>query len=238
MPIFKLKLLRKETIARETMAFYFERPARLKFRAGQHGGFTLIDPPDIDPKGNFRPLSIASAPYEEQLMVAIRMRGSYFKEYLRTLPEGSLVEFDGPEGEFVLPKKDKPMVMIAGGIGITPFHSMLKQAAFDKSDREFILFYSNREREDAAFLDEFVKLEKELSHFKLVMNYTNTKAPLEENAETGRISKEMLSKYLETFDGTLFYLSGPTRMVWEMYKILKDAGVKHDDIRIDEFTGY
>ena len=74
MPIYKVKLQRKEEIADGTMAFYFEKPKGFEFKAGQFGDFTLIDPAETDAEGNTRGFSLASAPYEDFLMFATRMR--------------------------------------------------------------------------------------------------------------------------------------------------------------------
>src|SRR5215475_2070492 len=120
----RAKLKNKVELAKGTMGFYFDRPAGFQFRAGQFGEWTLIDPPETDAEGNFRTFTIASAPAEEDLMIATRMRDSAFKRVLRSAPTGIEVELDGPFGSMVLHGDHRqPAVFLAGGIGITPFRS-------------------------------------------------------------------------------------------------------------------
>jgi len=105
-------------------------------------------------EGNSRAFSIASAAFDSNLMIATRMRDTAFKRVLRKASPGLQVKIDGPGGSFVLHRKsEKPAVFLAGGIGITPFLSIIRQAGHDKSPHHMYLFYSNRRPEDSAFLD-------------------------------------------------------------------------------------
>ena len=99
--------------------------------------------------------SIVSAPFENELVVATRMRDSAFKRALKALPIGSHAAIEGPFGSLTLHNdRARPAVFIAGGIGITPFMSMLRQATQDRLPQRLLLLYSNRRPEDAAFLAE------------------------------------------------------------------------------------
>src|SRR5688572_423542 len=102
MASYKIKLHRREEVAEGTIAVYFEKPEGFQFRAGQFLRFTMIDPEETDPEGNSRTFSIASAPHEEELMIATRMRDSAFKRVLKTMPLGSEVEIKGPYGKMNL----------------------------------------------------------------------------------------------------------------------------------------
>src|SRR5258706_11536083 len=144
MPKYETKLTASETVAEGTMAFYFARPAEFKFEAGQSMNVSLIDPPETDGKGNARSFSIASAPYETELIIATRMRDTAFKRVLKSMPAGGRVSLRGPMGHFTLDGADaRPAVFLAGGIGITPFVSMSRQAAHDRLPPGIWLFYSN-----------------------------------------------------------------------------------------------
>jgi len=101
-----VKLIKKEMIANETMAFHFEKPDQFEFRAGQFGDITLIDPPETDDEGNTRGFSIATAPHESDIVMATRLRDTAFKRVLRELPEGSEVLLDAPYGDFTLHKAE------------------------------------------------------------------------------------------------------------------------------------
>ena len=153
MPDFETELLSKQEIAEATMAFHFRKPEGFQFRAGQAIDLTLLDPPETDVEGNTRAFSVASAPSEPDLVVATRMRDSAFKRVLKAAEGGLRVKIDGPTGSLTLHKNaSRPAVFLAGGIGITPFRSMLRDAAFQNLPRVIDLFYSNRRPEDAPFL--------------------------------------------------------------------------------------
>lgn len=124
---FTSRLKKKETLAEGTMGFYFAKPAAFQFKPGQYLDITLVDPPETDAEGNIRSLSIASSPEDEHLLVATRMRDSAFKRFLRTAATDAEVTMDGPMGSFTLHNNSsKPAVFLAGGIGITPFSSILR----------------------------------------------------------------------------------------------------------------
>ena len=163
LPITKSKLVSRHDVAEGTTAFRFEKPSTWVFEAGQFLDMSLLDPSETDAEGNTRTFSIASAPYEETLMVATRMRDTAFKRVLQTMPLGSAVKLEGPSGDLTLHHDVKrTAVFLAGGIGITPFRSIVAQAAKEKPPHRIFLFYSNRRPEDAPFLDELQALEKGL----------------------------------------------------------------------------
>ena len=238
MPNIRLK--GKSEVAEGTMAFYFERPTGFQFKAGQFADFTLVNPPETDEEGNTRSFSIASAPYEDDLMIATRMRDTAFKRILKTLAAGSEIQMEGPFGGLTLHEDAKrPAVFLTGGIGVTPFRSIALQTTHERSPHLLWMFYSNRRPEDAAFLDELTKLQTEKSNFKLVSTMTNVAESRKHwNGETGYIDKQMLSKYINELSGPIYYIAGPPAMVDGMTKLLSDAGVKATDIRSEEFFGY
>src|SRR5690348_10544977 len=102
--IANVKPIKKEEVANETMAFHFEKPKDFTFKAGQFGDFTLLNPSETDEEGNIRGFSLSHAPYEEDLMIATRMRDTAFKRVLKNLPLGTEVKLDAPYGNFVLHK--------------------------------------------------------------------------------------------------------------------------------------
>ena len=129
-PTFGSQLKEREEVAERTIAYRFEKPANWTVEAGQFIDMTLLNPSETDAEGNARTFSIASGPHEKDLMVTTRIRNTAFKRVLKTLPIGTTVRIDGPFGDLTLPHNTgRALVFLAGGIGITPFRSMLIWAA-------------------------------------------------------------------------------------------------------------
>ena len=239
-PIFMARLKSREEVAERTMAFHFEKPAGWTFKAGQFIDITLLEAPETDSEGNTRGFSIASAPQEETIMVATRMRDTAFKRVLKTLPLETAVKIEGPFGNLTLHNNAaRPAVLLAGGIGITPFRSILFRAAKEKLPHRIFLFYSNRRPEDSPFLEALQTLERENSNYKLIATMTGMENSHQAwQGETGLINQGLLAKYLRDVVSPIYYIAGPAGMVTGLHTMLNDAGVDDDDIRIEEFVGY
>src|SRR5689334_6445455 len=133
MHIYIAKLKDREDMVTVTMSFHFEKPKGFAYKAGQFADYTLIDPPETDAEGNTRGFSLASAPYEDDLMSATRMRDTAFKRVLKTMPLGTELTLDAPYGSFTLHNNAAtPAVFITGGIGVTPVRSIVMQAIHDR----------------------------------------------------------------------------------------------------------
>jgi ferredoxin-NADP reductase len=234
------KLQSRQEIAERTIGFRFEKPSGWIFKAGQSMDMTLLNPPETDSKGNTRAFSIASAPDEETLMVGTRMRDTAFKRVLGTMPLGTAVKIEGPFGNLTLHNNAaRTAVFVSGGIGITPFRSMLLRAAREKLPHRIFLFFSNRRPEDAAFLEELQALERENPNYKLIATMTQMeKSNRPWQGETSLINKEMLSKYLKNAASPIYYIAGPPGMVKGLGEMLNKAGVDDDDVRTETFAGY
>jgi len=240
MPKYETTLTASETVAEGTMAFHFAKPADFKFQAGQSMNVSLIDPPETDHKGNSRSFSLVSAPYETELVIATRIRDTAFKRVLKSMPAGGRVGLRGPAGMFTLESADaRPAVFLAGGIGVTPFMSMLRDAAHSRLGRDLWLFYSNRRPEDAAFLEELAALPKRHSRCHFVGTMVEmAKSGRPWNGETGFLDRAMLERHLKDLAASVYYAAGPPGLVEAMRKMLADAGVEDEAIRTDEFFGY
>lgn len=240
MTAYQSKLKSREEVAEGTMGFHLEKPAGFQFKAGQYLDLTLINPSETDSEGVVRTLSIASAPYENEILVATRMRNSAFKRVLATLPLGTELKLEGPMGSFTLHKNPaKAAVFLAGGIGITPFLSILRQAAEEKLSQLLYLFYSNRRPQDAAFLKHLEDLSQSNANFIFVPSMSEMeKSRLHWQGERGYINREMLMHHFCDLSGPIYYVAGPPAMVAAMRQMLTTAGVDEDDIRTEEFAGY
>ena len=235
---YEIRLIGRKDVAEGTMAFLFEKPLGFSFKAGQFMRFTLIDPPETDAQGNARTFSLAGAPYEDDLMIATRMRDTAFKRVLKGMALGARVVARGPYGLLTLHEDAaRPAVFLTGGIGITPFRSILMQAARDQLARTIILFYSNQQPEDAAFLDELSGLHGKLEGFKLIAVMTDmARSNRSWDGLTGHIDAEMLNTHIDDPGGPVYYIAGPPGMVAAMQKILAGAGAQ--DVRVEQFAGY
>jgi len=246
-PVLRSKLMRRTEIAEGTMAFRFERPPGWTFKAGQFVDITLLNPPETDVEGNVRAFSIASAPYEDTITVATRMRNTACKRMLATMPLQTEVQIEGPFGDLALHNDaKKPAILLAGGIGITPFHSMALWAAHEKLPHRILLFHSNNRPEDAPFLEELREIEKQNPNYKYVPTMTGMERSHRQwSGETGIIRAEMLSKHLRArtpsdpvIADAIYYIAGPPEMVAALRKMLVDWGADEDNIRAEEFAGY
>ena len=230
----EVTLRRREPVAEGTFAFYFDKPAGFSHEAGQNAVFTLVDPPAMDAAGPSRPFTIASAPHEQELMIATRMRDSAFKRHLGSAPLGTRVQLDGPAGVMVLHEDaSRPAVFLAGGIGITPFRAMARDAAKRELAHRIELFYSNRRPQDAAFLAELERLQG--PNFRLIA--TMTDAP-DWRGERRLISRELLAEYLPALRAPIYYFAGPPGMTMAVQGMLAELGVAEEDMRSEEFYGY
>jgi ferredoxin-NADP reductase len=233
-------LKRREEVASGTIAFHFDKPAGFSFKPGQAIDLILADPASAGAEGMRHAFSIVSAPHEDELVVTTRMRESAFKNALAHLPAGGPAAIEGPFGSLVLHKKpDRPAVLIAGGIGITPFMSMLRHATNSAVPQQLVLLYSNRRPEDSAYLTELQRLEGESHHFRLIATMTGmAESRLPWAGETGQIDEARLRHIATELANPIYYVAGPPAMVAALRGALERAGVDADDIRSEDFYGY
>jgi ferredoxin-NADP reductase len=240
MAVDEIRLVRRETVAEGTMAFYFSKPFGFRHRAGQSLLMTLVNPPETDAEGDARTFTIASAPREAELMVATRMRDTAFKRVLQAAPVGTAVRIDGPNGEMVLhDDAARPAAFLAGGIGITPFLAMARHAAIERLPHRLHLFYSNRRPEDAAFLPELRKMEQLNPNYRLIATMSEPgKSARSWSGETGFIRREMLERHLADITKPIYYFAGPPAMTMGMQQMLLEMGIGEQAMRYEEFYGY
>jgi ferredoxin-NADP reductase len=232
---YQMTLMDRQRIARDTMAFRFDtNGARYEFRAGQHADFVFGNERD-----NSRTFSLASSPLDkEPIMIAMRMRETAFKTALNAAAFGTKFKVSRPRGSFTLHKDvTRPAVFLAGGIGITPVRSILQSATQERLPHKLYLFYSNREADDAAFLEELQGLAAQNPNFTLVPTITGHKT-LAWPYEKGHINREMLTRHLFLLNGPIYYIAGPSGMVTAMTDLLNSSGVNEDDMRTEEFGDY
>ena len=240
MTTYGVKLGRRQDVAEGTMAFHFDKPSGFSFKPGQAIDLVLPGQLAAEAQGLRHTFSLVSAPFQDELVIATRMRDSVYKRALRSLPVGAPVQLEGPFGSLTLHNdRARAAVFIAGGIGITPFMSILRQATEDQLPQRLSLLYSNRRPEDAAFLTELQQVEQRNKGFRLVATMTEmAKSGRPWQGETRLIDAALIKGVGGELPAPIYYLAGPPGMVEGVRRTLNGAGIGDDDIRSEEFYGY
>lgn len=239
-PSFMTRLKSREHVAEGTLALTFDTPARFTFTPGQFIDIELLDAAETDEAGNIRGFSISSAPQEDSIMITTRLRNTAFKRTLSAMPVGTPVKLEGPFGNFRLHGAvRRTAVFLAGGIGITPFRSILLDAAYRKLPHRVFLFYCNRRPEDAPFLSEMESLKEANANYRFIgtmtqMQHSNSVW----QGERGFIDEKMLQKYLKNERSPVYYIAGPPTMANALHDMLHNSGIDDEDIRLEQFPGY
>jgi ferredoxin-NADP reductase/nitrite reductase/ring-hydroxylating ferredoxin subunit len=258
-PQIELTLLEKDKIeGTDVTSFKFskqndeggaeDKTTPLSYTAGQ---FAFFDIGQVynDPKGPIRHFTISSSPTENFIMFSTRIRDSPYKKRLSNLEEGTKVKIRGPEGQFVLHEDDysKPAVFLSGGIGVTPFRSMIKYATDKQLPLKIVMFDSNRNRNNILFKEEFDDWATVNKNLEIIYTISDDERGQSSSAandwkgEYGRIDKAMILKYLDTnmLNNSIFYICGPPSMLKAMQSLLQDdLEIPKERIKVEEFTGY
>ncbi len=233
-----LKLKDSLQITSDTAEFIFKSDSPLRFRPGQYLEWTL-GYKKTDSRGNRRYFTIASSPTEKNLRLGVKFypKPSAFKKDLAYMNKGDTIIASQLSGDFVLPRnKKKKLVFIAGGIGITPFRSMIKYLIDKKEKRDIILFYSNKKESDIVYKEIF-DLASNSINLKTIYTLTD-KTPEKWSGYTGFVNSSMILKEVKDLDERTFYISGPPSMVAGIAKTIRGLGVSHHRIRTDFFPGF
>ncbi|HMI99607.1 MAG TPA: FAD-dependent oxidoreductase [Gaiellaceae bacterium] len=235
----RAQIKEKREVAKGTLMVVFDLLGEeVDFEPGQYFWVELLDPPYDDEKGPRRHISVVTSPNERGVLgLCTRLRDSAFKRSLAELPIGAEVDVEQPKGDFTLPKDTDPhYVFVAGGIGITVFHSMLRYIAEQQLPYRITLVYSNRERESAAFLDELAELEQAIPGLQVVLTMTDDSSW---DGESRRIDADLLRDHLDDeLESHTYVIAGPPAMVEGVAEKLKAAGVSEEQVKAARFSGY
>lgn len=236
-----LKLKEKKEIADGVHEFSFSPDRSIKFLPGQYLEWTVAHG-RVDSRGNRRYFTIASSPTESDIKLGIKMpaeRPSYFKKTLTALKVGESIPAGQLAGDFVLPQDtDRKVVLIAGGIGVTPFRSQVQWLIDTEQSRDVTLFYTALREGEFAYKEVFEAGGKAFN-LKTVYVLTDEKEiPSHWDGERGFITTDMLSKHVQDWQSHEYYLSGPNVMVESYKKMLTKAGVPRRSIHTDYFPGF
>jgi len=232
-----LKLMRSETIAPGVMSFLFEVKEWVDFKPGQFA-IMKLDALGDDRRG-VRSFSISSSPTEKgHLLFTTKISQSAFKQKLASMKIGEEADIRWAYGGFVLQEDySKSAIMVIGGIGITPIRSMIKFATDKKLPLKITLLYSNKTPDEIVYFSELEQLQKENPNLKVIHTITRPEESKQKwDGRVGRIDEAMLREFSKP--GAIYYNCGPPAMVQACKAMILSVGVKEEDIRCEEFTGY
>ncbi|MFZ2500976.1 MAG: FAD-dependent oxidoreductase, partial [Minisyncoccia bacterium] len=235
---FTLTLIEKKEIADGAYEFIFTPDHPLTFKAGQYVEWTLGHH-FSDDRGNRRYFTVTSSPTESVVRLGVKFYkpASTFKRALWAMQKGDTLSVSHPAGDFVLPRnKNEKLAFIAGGIGITPFKSMVQYLVDTKDSRAVTLLYSNKTASEIAYKDAFDAASQTIG-MKTVYALTNEPTPVP-GTYSGFIDAALIAREIPDYRERTFYLSGPHGMVEAFKKTLHSMGVSDFSIKADYFPGF
>lgn len=220
-------------------SFIFNKPEGFKHQAGQFLRWEF-SVENCDLRCNKRPFTIASSPTEDYLMLTTRYGVSRLKQTLMNAQPGMKVRAVDPLGRFTLEDiKVSQIVMLAGGVGITPMRSMIKYALDTNADKSITLFYSNKTPEEIVYRQELENWQKMSKNINITTTITTPQESQQKwEGLVGRINEDMIKEHVLDIKNAQYYVSGPPAMVEGMQKILQNLGLPLEQIRIEKFAGY
>lgn len=228
--VFKKRDNLTDTIA----TFWFEPEKPLRYTAGQFTELTLKHP-HPDNRGMKRWFTLSSSPTDKLVSITTRFAGetsSTFKKTLFSLEPEAAVDLADAMGDFVLPKLTQtPLIFVAGGIGLTPFHSMFEWLAATGETRDITFLYAVNSEDDIIFQDTF---DRANIHATIVVS--NPSAAW--GGQRGKLSAQTIVGLTKPTDNTLIYISGPEPMLEAIQADLVAEGVNKQQIVTDFFPGY
>ena len=231
------KIVNKKVVAEGTLQVTFALSEPVSFKSGQYVFVRLLKLLYPDDRGGRRQFSINNPPSQSSILtITTRLSESGFKKTLNELPIGSEVELGPIAGVFTLPQDmSKPLVFMAGGIGITPFLSMLEYIKGQNLSYKITLVYSNRNQASSAYLPHLQELAKSLPNYKLILTMTDDN---NWQGERRKIDAGFITEYFPNFNDYGYMAVGPPGFVEAAEKSLIEAGVVQENIKTENFSGY
>jgi len=229
----KVQFIEKRKLNDDTFEFHFSKPVGFKFTPGQYlKMFLSIKNPDR--RGSSRYFTISASPKDSYLTITTKIIKSSFKKKLVNLKKGDEISIFGPIGYFYINNQNlKPKIMLAGGMGITPYHSILKALNIKKLKFQILLLSSFSKFPEVFYKKEF----EEINRGKIKVIFTLTKDQ-KDGFEKGRINREMIEKYYPNWRKAEFFVTGSEKTEKGLLKLLKEMGVKEKNIFSENFPGY
>jgi len=233
----KLQFINKDNVGSNVWEFHFTRPDGFEYSAGQNCLFVLPHE-NADSKGEFRRMSLSSAPHETTLQFACRVfdDSTSFKKTLMSMHHGELIYFDGPFGNFLSFTNEQwagKMVLCAAGIGITPFYSLLKyRKNVGLMSNDATLIYGARNQTDMGFAEEIANLCSDLK-IHLILVFSD-----QQGEKSQKICPELL-KRLGLLDKNITYgFCGPPEFGKGMRQAMIERGHSEESLHSSTFDDY
>jgi ferredoxin-NADP reductase/Na+-translocating ferredoxin:NAD+ oxidoreductase RnfD subunit len=233
------RLIGRTNWGRQTIDFAFATNQPLRYQPGQYIEVTLPHSKPDD-RGNRRYFTLASSPTESDLHIGAKFYpdGSTFKQAMQSMPEKTVVAIEQVAGDFTLPADTtRKLAFIAGGIGVTPFRSMIKYLIDTDDHRSVSLLYSERQTSELAYTDVFEQARRQLGT-AITYTVTHQTDAVPTGVLTGYIDIAMIRRQVPDYAERLFYISGPHQMVRDTKHLLITMGVQRKNIKTDFFPGY
>lgn len=234
-----LRLSARNQLTTDVYEFVFSADKHVAFKPGQYMEWTLAHA-EPDSRGIRRYFTLASSPSEEGVRIGVKFypNGSSFKKSLLAMKAGDTVVASQRAGDFVLPRnKKKKLAFIVGGIGVTPFRSMIKYLLDRQEPRSMVLLYSNKTPADVAYKSFFQEAGQKLG-LKTVYVFMDRAAAPDMPGIVSSLDAQTIAREVPDYKERMFYLSGPQGMVTAFDDILRGMGVKENMIKKDYFPGF
>lgn len=227
-----VRFVEREDCGPSTGIFRFEKPVGYAFAAGQYFNLTLQTAEDEQTKI----FSHCDAPDDDLIELTTRMSGSAFKNALAALAAGDEVTVAGPGGRLTVPPGCSKAGFLVGGVGITPAHSIVRDAVLRSTGLAVALFYGNQDLSCVPFGEEFRRLADE--HGEITLVEVLFAPPDAWQGEVGFITADVVRRHVDPFDGWHWFVSGPPAMVTAMEKVVADLALPADAVTFERFGGY
>lgn len=235
-----LYLSEKIQLSSDTYDFIFKLQKKLSFVPGQYMEWTL-EHAKTDARGNRRYFTLASSPTEDTIRLGIKFydNSSSYKKALLELSSQTPIVANQIAGDFTLPRDlSRKYVFIAGGIGITPYRSIIKYLIDTGQKRDIVLLYSNKTKDEIVYKDVFDVAQRDLG-IRTVYTLTDVEQlPADWSGQKGRLNDVMIRSVIPDWQDRYFYLSGPHAMVEAYDTVLRNMGVSPFKIKKDFFPGF
>jgi glycine betaine catabolism B len=225
----------KEIVPRtsDVSSFRLPRPAELAYKAGQYMMVTIKS----GGKELMHPFSISSSPTEQDFIeFTKKFTSNEYSIALKQLASGDWARIDAPYGKFTFEGEYPKIALLTGGIGITPFRSIIRYCTDKQLGSSVVLFYGCRTPNDIAFRSEFEEMQARNRNLRLVFTVNEPNGNW--NGYAGNINSEMVKKEIPDYLERVFYACGPPGMIVAMSNLVKELGLPETQLKLESFAGY